>query len=284
MERKTLKRVIYEKDPPIARIIMNHPEKANVQDEPMVWDVDSCLTEAEKDWDIKVVILKANGRGFCAGHPMRPMPGTASIYPSMEGRGGWKPLNDLFLWPVLHLWECQKPTISQVHGYCLGGGTYFAYFTDITICSDDAYFQMPLVQGLGAPGGNTCVEPWIFWNWKLAARYLYTAQTVTAQEAYRLGLVNEIVSRDQLEAFVDDMARLIAQAPLTTLLRTKANIRRAWDARGMRTQLENSADIFMSGGNDPERQRFQEERQKLARGYPRDFAAVQAAKATQKSG
>ena len=61
----------------------------------------------------------------------------------------WQPQFDLFVWPVLHLWEFPKPVIAQVHGYAIGGGTYFALLPDITIASDDAYFQMPLVQGSG---------------------------------------------------------------------------------------------------------------------------------------
>ena len=68
MERQELETVIYEKDGPIARIILNRPEKANSQSSEMVWDVEKCLTDAEQDYNIKVVIMKAEGRGFSAGH------------------------------------------------------------------------------------------------------------------------------------------------------------------------------------------------------------------------
>jgi len=100
--------------------------------------------------------------------------------------------------------------IAQVHGYAIGGGTYFALLPDITIASDDAYFQTPLVQGMGLPGGETMVEPWVFMKWKRAAEYLYTAQTLIAQEAFEMGLV-------------------IALARLSTLMATKAWLQRAWD-------------------------------------------------------
>jgi len=105
--------------------------------------------------------------------------------------------------------------IAQVHGYCLGGGTYWAYLTDITIASDDAYFQMPLVQGLGFPGGETMVEPWTFMNRKRAAEYLYTARTLSAVEAERYGLINAVVPRDALDTTVEEMAANIARAPLS---------------------------------------------------------------------
>ena len=68
MERRELETVIYEKDGAIARIILNRPEKANAQNSAMVWDVENSLKDAEADYAIKVVILKANGNGFCAGH------------------------------------------------------------------------------------------------------------------------------------------------------------------------------------------------------------------------
>src|SRR5258708_39326505 len=66
-ERRTLESVIYEREPPIARIILNRPDKANTKDATLVQEVDACLHEADRDKDIKVVILKANGKGFCGG-------------------------------------------------------------------------------------------------------------------------------------------------------------------------------------------------------------------------
>ena len=66
---------------------------------------------------------------------------------------------ELFLWPTLRFWEFPKPMIAQVHGYAIGGGTYWALLPEITIASDDAYFQMPLVPGLGFAGGETMMEP-----------------------------------------------------------------------------------------------------------------------------
>src|SRR5260370_40808220 len=68
MDRQELDQVIYEKEGRVARIILNRPEKASAQNAAMVWDVDRCLTDAERDYDVKVLILKANGGGFCAGH------------------------------------------------------------------------------------------------------------------------------------------------------------------------------------------------------------------------
>ena len=170
METRDLGPVLYETDGPIARLILNWPEKANAQSSAMVHTFDDALTLADRDYDVKVLIIKANGRGFCAGHAVGGDP-----YPEFtENRerwdSVWKAQADLFLIPTQRLWEFRKPTIAQVHGYALGGGTYWALLPDITIASDDAFFQMPLVQGLGFPGGETMIEPWVFMNWKRAVR------------------------------------------------------------------------------------------------------------------
>src|SRR3954468_825831 len=166
MERRELEAVIYEREPPIARIILNRPEKANTKDATLVQEVDACLHEADRDKEIKVVILKANGKGFCGGHVAKwgpdedPYPDFGDTFEDL-----YKGTADLFLWPTLYLWEFSKPTISQIHGYCMGGGIYLGLLTDFCVASDDAYFQMPLAQSLGEPGGHTMIEPWLLMNW-----------------------------------------------------------------------------------------------------------------------
>jgi len=245
-----LEAVIYEREGPLARIILNQPETANAQSSAMVRDIETCLYEAERDYDVRVLVLKANGKGFCSGHLIGKQ-GTAyeEFREAQEKVGSaWQPQFDLFVWPVLHLWEFPKPIIAQVHGYAIGGGTYFAFLPDITIASDDAYFQMPLVQGLGLPGGETMVEPWLFMNWKRAAEYLYTAQTLTADDAKDMGLVNRVVPRAELESTVEEMAQQIARAPMTTLRATKTLLKRAWELMGLRMHLQMSNDLLSLTG------------------------------------
>jgi enoyl-CoA hydratase/carnithine racemase len=245
MEQRDLGVVLYEKDGAIARVILNWPEKANAQSSAMVHQVDDALTLAERDYDVKVVIVKANGKGFCAGHQVSGPADYPEFGASQEAIGSnWLGSHELFLWPTLRFFEFPKPMIAQVHGYCIGGGTYWAYLPDITIASDDAYFQMPLAQGLGFPGGETMVEPWTFMNRKRAAEYLYTARTLSAQEAMEQGLVNRVVPRAELEATVEQMAAHIARAPLSTLMGTKSLLVRAWEQMGMRQHLQMSADVM----------------------------------------
>jgi enoyl-CoA hydratase len=242
---ETRERIIYQKDGPIARVILNWPEKANAQDQKLAEEVDAALLDADRDYNIKVVILKANGKGFCSGHVVGNMQEAyPSFYEESQVRGApWKAQSDIFVKPVLNLWELSKPTIAQVHGYCLGGGTHYGLTTDMVIAADDAYFSYPPLQGFGMPSGEASIEPWVFMNWRRAAYYLYTAEVVDAPKALEYGLINEVVPRDQLEDRVEAIARLVAQAPLTTLMATKANIKRAWEMMGMRVHWQTSNDL-----------------------------------------
>jgi enoyl-CoA hydratase/carnithine racemase len=273
MEQHDLGPVIYETDGPVARLVLNWPEKANAQSSEMVHAFDDALTLADRDYDVKVLIIKANGRGFCAGHAVGGGPDVYPEFTENRERWGsvWKGQQDLFLLPTIRLWEFRKPTIAQVHGYALGGGTYWALLPDITIASDDAFFQMPLVQGLGFPGGETMIEPWVFMNWKRAYEYLYTAQTLTADDAFRMGLVNRVVPRDELETTVEELAAHIAKAPLSTLMATKQLVSRAWDLMGMRMHWKMSNDVMavVSQTSDAQAARME----MVARGQkPRDAA------------
>lgn len=237
--------VLYEREDSVARIVLNWPEKANAQSSEMVWQVDAALDLAETDDAVKVVVLKANGKGFCAGHVIAGPDAYPEFVASHDAIGSnYIGSRRLFLWPTLRFFEFPKPMIAQVHGYALGGGTYWALLPDITIASEDAFFQMPLVQGLGFPGGETMIEPWSFMNRKRAAEYLYTAQTLTAVQALEMGLVNRVVPRDELDATVDAMATHIARAPLSTLMGTKSLLVRAWELMGMRQHLQMSADVM----------------------------------------
>ena len=279
METHELETVIYEKDGPIARIVLNRPEKANSQNSPMVWDVENSLKDAEADYSIKVVIMKANGRGFCAGHDVSG--GRGPSYPEFLDAAAaghpWGGPATLFLWPALHLWEFQKPTVCAVHGYCVGGGTYFALLNDIVVASDDAYFQMPLPQGLGFPGGETMIEPWVTMNFHRTYEYLYLSQTVDAQEAHRLGMVNRVVPRDKLDATAELIAQQIAQAPLSVLMGIKAGVKRAWEGMGMRVHIQSHLQVMEAVGRAGDVAAWR--RENIDKGYgtsPRQVAAKRA--------
>lgn len=282
MDRRELETVIYEKDGPVARIILNRPGKANAQNASLVWDVENSLKDAEADYAVKVVLMKAAGAGFCSGHDVTGALTFPEFVAAREAGHPWGGSDALFLWPVLHLWEFSKPTVAAVHGYCLGGGTYFALLNDIVVASEDAYFQMPLPQGAGLPGAETMVEPWVFMNFHRAYEYLYLSQTLDAHQAHHLGLVNRVVPRDELDLAAETVAQQIAQAPLSVLMGIKAGIKRAWETMGMRVHLQSQFHLMWQVGAAGDVAAWREEN--ITRGYgpyPRRVAAQRAEAAAQ---
>jgi enoyl-CoA hydratase len=282
MERRELRTVIYEKEDAVARIILNRPDKANAQNSAMVHDVDDCLCDAEGDYGIKVVLLKAKGRGFSAGHDVGfgghddPLPEFTAAH---QAGHPWKGQADLFLWPVLHLWEFQKPTVAAVHGYCIGAGTYFACLPDIVVAADNAEFQMPLVQGLGFPGGETMMEPWLFMNFQRTYEYLYLAQTVDAYEAERLGMVNRVVPYEELDETAELIAAQITEAPLSTLMATKSLVKRAWEQMGLRVHWQSSTQLMELVGRAGDVAEWRKENAARGYGTPRNVAEARAREA-----
>ncbi|MGH9090513.1 MAG: enoyl-CoA hydratase-related protein [Acidimicrobiales bacterium] len=276
MDRVEMETIIYEQDGPVARIVLNMPEKANIQTAQQVWDFEDALRRADRDDEVKVLVIKANGNGFCAGHAIVEPEEMPDVYPTQgpTPERTWKRHNyDLFLWPPLNLWEFPKATIAQVHGYCVGGGTVYGYLTDLTIASDDAYFQMPLPQGFGLPGAQTLIEPWALMNWKRTFEYLYLAPTLSAEQAREWGLVNTVVKRADLEATVEETARTIAQMPLTTIMTIKAGVKRAWETMGMRVHLQSTADFTSIASAATDVREFMASRRGL---LPRQMAARQS--------
>jgi enoyl-CoA hydratase len=243
LETQDFGRVIYEKDDGgVARLIMNYPERANLQDSDMVWAFDKALSACEYDYDVKVLIIKSNAKGFCGGHVAT---GDYPEFHENRKRTGttWQAHTKLFLHPVLRLWEFPKPTIAQVHGYAVGGGSYWALLPDITVASEDAWFQMPHAYLMGLPGAETMIEPWIFMNYKRTAEYIYLRKKIPASEALELGMINRVVPRAELEETVEGMAREIAMCPVTTLTAAKLLIKRAWELMGFRLHQQWSADM-----------------------------------------
>lgn len=234
----------YEPEGAIAKLTLAYEEKANALSPTLVREFDQALDAARADHSVKVVLVRAKGKGFCSGHYLGKEL-MDEFEAEAEHTGGHRMVQaELFLHPVLRLWEFEKPIVAAVHGYALGAGTYYALLPDITIASEDAYFQMPLVQSLGFSGGETMVEPWLFMNFKRAAEYLYTAKTLSAAEARDEGLVNRVVPREELERAAEETAREIARAPLSTLVSTKALIKRAWEQMGLRVHWQASNEML----------------------------------------
>jgi enoyl-CoA hydratase len=123
-----------------------------------------------------------------------------------------------------------KPTIAQVQGKCIAGGLMLAWVCDLIVASDDAMFSDPVVQ-MGVCGVEYFAHPWELGARK-AKEMLFTADWVTAEEAHRLGMVNHVVPRDELESFTLALAQKIAEKPSFALKLAKEAVNQTLEAQG----------------------------------------------------
>ena len=144
--------------------------------------------------DVRVALIAAEGRGFCAGGDVKELARDASLITRVN-RGCY----DAFA--AIH--DCAVPVIAAVHGFCLGGGIGIAGSCDIVLASEDASFGLPEIDrgALGAASHLLRMFPM-----QKVRRMLYTGEPISASEAYRLGALEAVLPREKLR----DEARALA--------------------------------------------------------------------------
>lgn len=158
------------------------------------------LNEAGRDPDTRVVVLRAEGRGFNAGVDIKEMQATEGFSAILgANRGCYLAFKAIY--------ECPVPVIAAVNGFCLGGGVGLAGSADIIVASEDAYFGVPEVDR-GALGAATHLSRLVPAH--LLRTLYYTSRTITAQRLAELGSVAEIVPADRLDAAAFALADEIA--------------------------------------------------------------------------
>ena len=239
--------VKYKKKDGIAIIAMNRPEYNNAQNGKMTYDLDKAFKKAVDDDEVKVIVLKGNGRHFSAGHDIGT-PGR-DIDVEYDRKSMWydhtnKPGGE-FLYvreQEVYLNMCRrwrdipKPTIAMVHGACVAGGCMLAWVCDLIVATDDAFFSDPVVR-MGIPGVEYFAHPFEL-NPRIAKEFLFLGDRMSAQRAEQMGMVNRVSTRETLDADVGAMASKIASMPRLGLALTKQAINNVEDLQGKRTGMD----------------------------------------------
>ncbi len=248
--------IIYEKEDRIGRITLNRPEKLNALSRGLLAELDQAFQDANQDIDVSVLVIKGAGRAFSAGYdlsPSPPPPGTSPLPPTLSGISGvWqRETADKERW--LRLWNLGKPTIGQVHGYCLAGGTELAAACDLVICAEDAQFGYPIVRGTGTP-------PCLLWaylmNQRKVREYIFTGDYIAGTEAVKLGLANYAVPADKLEEEVNALAARVAKVPLELLALNKAGVNAVYEGMGFREGINHCLALHIIGHSTDTVQEF----------------------------
>jgi enoyl-CoA hydratase len=163
-------------------------------------DLAGAITAAGQDPAVRVVILAASGRGFCAGVDIKEMqrtPGFTALVGANRGCFA----------AFAAVYECEVPVIAAVHGFCLGGGVGLAGSADIVLASDDATFGLPEVDR-GALGAATHLARLV--PQQLMRAMVYTCEPVPARDLLRYGTVLDVVPAGQLRDRASELAAKIA--------------------------------------------------------------------------
>ncbi|MDG2002441.1 MAG: enoyl-CoA hydratase [Novosphingobium sp.] len=236
----------------VARITLNRANAKNAQNLNLLDALDELFTRAMKDEDVRVIILAAAGSDFSAGHDLRKLLDTEDAtrfgdrsssgnYNSPDGEGYMAREEDAYMHLCKRWRNLSKPTIAQVQGRCIAGGLMLAWVCDLIIASEDAQFLDPVV-AWGGNGVEYFAHPWEFGPRK-AKELLFTGDTFSADEAWRLGMVNRVVPRKELEAFTLDLAARIAKKPSFALKTVKQSVNAAVDAQGQPQALDTAFQI-----------------------------------------
>ncbi|MEU9796579.1 enoyl-CoA hydratase [Streptomyces sparsogenes] len=240
--------VTYEVRGPVALVTVNRPEYRNAQNSKVTYALDAAFTRAVDDDAVKVVVLAGSGEHFSAGHdigtPGRDIDQTferkAVIWWDHTDKQGADSRiareSEVYLGMCRRWREIPKPMIAMVQGACVAGGLMLAWACDFIVASDDAFFSDPVVR-MGIPGVEYFAHPWVM-NPRAAKEFLYTGDRFSARRAHRLGMVNHVVPREELEATVFALAERISAMPRFGLALAKKAVNQAEDLQGMRSGMD----------------------------------------------
>jgi enoyl-CoA hydratase len=226
--------VRYDVDGSVCTITLDRPEVANAQDTQLLEELDTAFDLADEDDDVRVVILAGEGKHFSAGHDLKQLLAEGDRWAKLRAtpEGKWHHEQVMYFDRCVKIRDFRKPTIAAVQGACSAAGLMLACMCDLIVAADDATFSNPVLRMTGA-GVELLVEPWELGPRK-AKEFLLCAETLDADEAERLGLVNKVVPRGELAKAAREMADKVALVPPVTAQAVKDSINRMLDFQGQR--------------------------------------------------
>ena len=231
---------------PIRRLTLNRPDRLNALDSALVAALSDALGQAAEDAGVRVIVITGAGRSFCAGYDLSEESSSVSALGGLTNS-----LNRL-----LEVFDHPRPIIAQVHGHCLAGGCDLMMMCDLAVASDDAVFGQPEIRF-----GSTVVAqvmPWLIGARRAKELILTGHDRLEASEAQRIGLVNRVVPREDLEGETMRLAGELAVVDPVAMTLTKRALNRSWEAAGFRQALIEGVELGaeIESARVPEREEF----------------------------
>jgi methylglutaconyl-CoA hydratase len=214
-----------ERDGPVARVVLNRPEVKNAFDDVLILEMSGALETIAQDDSIRVMVLTGDGGVFSAGADLNWMKKVAAY-------GFEENVEDALIFARMleSLYRLPKPTIARINGACIGGGVGLVSACDVAVSVPDAKFALrEILLGI-AP---SAISPYVLR--KIGERhahdYFLTGRTFDAARAHEMGLINEVVERDLLDAEIDVWVQRFLHAGPKAIAATKRLIGRvAWSS------------------------------------------------------
>jgi len=183
----------------IAYITLNRPERLNSFDMKLGEELYKVLHEISKNEEIRAVVIKGTGKGFCGGGDVKEM------YVAEDKSQFLRELTKAIHKCVIEMRTMEKPVIGAVNGHAFGAGLSLALACDIIIAVKDAKFGTAFI-GIGlAPGCGTQLFTKLV-GYQRACEYILTSKTFTPEDAFELGIINKVVESDELDEAIEEFA------------------------------------------------------------------------------
>jgi len=260
--------LLYSVEDKVATITLNRPDRMNALSRNLESEIHRGLDEADADRQVRAIILTGNGAAFCAGYDQAAAP-ASGVRPSdphgkthAEYIAHWHRHDGSRISHWTHMWGLGKPVIAAVNGWAMGGGFWYQLAADITIASERAVFAQPEVRHVS----NSSFLFTALCGWKAANRWTLTGDHFDAHEAFRIGMVNEVVPHDELMPRARALAKRIALVPEPSIRLNKAIAMQGIQAAGLHSALplEGALSALVHSSHNEDREKLFEARRKQA--------------------
>ena len=197
--------LLVEKNDRVLNVTLNRPDSLNSFDENMLTGLIKAIEEAERNQEIRAIVIRGAGRSFSAGGDVKTM-GSATSAQVYEHIGI---LNSC----IKAIKTIEKPVIAAVHGFAAGAGFNLALACDLIIATETSQFALSFSKvGLISDGGGSYFLPRLIGP-HLAKEFFFTGEPVSAGRMYELGVINRLVAADSLEEKTNELAATLASGP-----------------------------------------------------------------------
>ncbi len=234
----------------VATITFHDPENYNPISTDVILDLQRAFHEIKLDRDIDVVVITGEGEdAFSSGGDVREYAGPADQHVPQEKQRG-----DIYFETWKLLYDLHPVTIAKINGYCVGGGLILAAYCDLAVSVDDAKFGLPTANIGTTPDDGSTYRLTELIGERAVKEMVFTADLIDAAEAHRLGLVNDVVAREELDEAVSALIDRIQSNAMGAVKHSKQAINFSAQSTDLDTAREHEDDVWWKQFRTDERE------------------------------